>query len=231
MTNEKISSLAEYLGIDVDAVKQSTYDPNLFEIDESGEEYLVLTEDEAHEYAEDDIKNIFDDMGLDAFTPQFQKWICENAVDEDFFDEVLREDCDNLVAEYREEDPYDREEFANRLIELAYEAEIITDANFLENEDGSINYSEIDESVMSMVEIEEKYADYLYDEEDDPIQWFINIFGNEEVSRAIENGNASIDMDAVVEECINEDGIAHFISRYDGREIDLEDGFYAYRQN
>ena len=139
MTNDKIKSLAEYLGVDVDTVKQSVYDPNLFEIDETGEEYLVLTEDEAREYAEDDIKNIFDDMGLDAFTPQFQKWICENAVDEDFFDEVLREDCDNLVAEYREEDPYDREEFANRLIELAYEAEIITDANFLENEDGSIN--------------------------------------------------------------------------------------------
>ena len=38
-------------------------------------------------------------------------------------------------------------------------------------------------------------------------------------------------IDKIVDEAIKWDGIAHFISRYDGKEIDLGNGLYAYRQN
>jgi hypothetical protein len=40
-----------------------------------------------------------------------------------------------------------------------------------------------------------------------------------------------IDMDEVVDQCIYEDGIAHFIARYDGEEHELGNGLYAYRTN
>jgi hypothetical protein len=37
--------------------------------------------------------------------------------------------------------------------------------------------------------------------------------------------------DAIIDECIEWDGIAHFIARYDGDEIELNGGFFAYRIN
>jgi hypothetical protein len=40
-----------------------------------------------------------------------------------------------------------------------------------------------------------------------------------------------IDTDKVAEEAISEDGVAHFISYYDGEEIELGNNLFAYRLN
>ena len=40
-----------------------------------------------------------------------------------------------------------------------------------------------------------------------------------------------IDLDAMADEAIRQDGEAHFIAYYDGNEIDLGHGLFAYRMN
>ena len=43
--------------------------------------------------------------------------------------------------------------------------------------------------------------------------------------------NNLIDIDSASEEAVGIDGIAHFISYYDGKQIDLDNGVVAYRIN
>ena len=40
-----------------------------------------------------------------------------------------------------------------------------------------------------------------------------------------------IDRDKIIEEAISWDGVPHFLSYYDGEEIELPNGYYAYRLN
>ncbi len=65
----------------------------------------------------------------------------------------------------------------------------------------------------------------------DSIEWFVDSFGSDELDRVIKEGKVSFDEDAIVDEVIDQDGIAHSLSTYDGEEIDLGDGLFAYRTN
>lgn len=53
-TEQRIAALAKYLGCEVDEVSKSRYDDNSF--DACGGEYLVLTDDEADDRAEQEIR-------------------------------------------------------------------------------------------------------------------------------------------------------------------------------
>lgn len=138
---EKLQAIANYLDVDPSYFEEEGYDPNIFESKEYNESYVVLTEEEAREYAKRDIESVFDDLGLDAFKPRFQEWILNNAVEGDFF----------------------------------------------------------------------------------------FFFGEDDFNDAIKEGRVDIDMDKVVDKCISMDGIAHFVAIYDGKEINLGNGLYAYR--
>lgn len=159
-------------------MKQSEWDENVYETDD-GEEYLVATEDQAYEYAKDEIKNVWDDLGLESFTDNFREWILENAVDQDFVNQVLDEEIDY------------------------YEGE---------GEDDMVEY---------IKEVKEKGTglDYLKE-----------LYGDRDFSKWLEEHDA-IDLDKVADEAISWDGVAHFISSYDGKEHDLGNGLYAYRRN
>ena len=89
---ERIAALAQYLEIDPDSIEEG-YAENLFEL-EDGREFFVFEEDEVFDAIRDEIQNIFDDLGLSSFTPRFQEWILENAVDDDFVEEVFAEEMD-----------------------------------------------------------------------------------------------------------------------------------------
>lgn len=234
---ERIAALAKYLNVKPEEIAQSTWDYfgiPCFEInakdnEHDGEEWLVADEDEAYEAAKEDIKNLFDDIGMDSFTPWMRDWICENALEQDWFEEAHREDCNTLASEYRDEDS-DDDRFENRLVEEAFQVSIITEEDFSENDAGSWKYDG------DMDQLEEEYADYLFDEEEDHIQWFVDHFGEHELSELVARKERTgygpdIDMDAVADKCIDEDGVAHFISHWDGKEVELEDNWLGYRYN
>lgn len=176
--NEKLQALANYLGVEPNYFEEESYDDNAFESKEYNEEYLVLTEDEALKYAEDDIRGLFDDMGFESFTPSFQDWIMDNALDQDVFDSLLEDEIDYFTNQEPDEDS----------------------------------------------------LEYVKSFEDRPIEYARQLFDGKDFYKfVVENG--AIDMDAVVEECIAQDGVEHFIAFYDGKEIDLGNGLFAYRTN
>ena len=97
---DKIEALAQYLGIDVDEIDE--VGNNEFETPEG--DYTVLTEDEADEWARDEEEMIFYDMGLDAFSPNFQDWILSNAIDEEAINDIVESDLEYFKDQEEDED-------------------------------------------------------------------------------------------------------------------------------
>ena len=90
-TGERIQALATYLDIDPSEISNTYGDE--FETPEG--DYLVVDEDEAEQLARDDIENLFDELGLDSFTPDFRDWIIMNALDNDWFEDVKQSLADS----------------------------------------------------------------------------------------------------------------------------------------
>ncbi|MBQ3420333.1 MAG: hypothetical protein IJH34_01415 [Romboutsia sp.] len=111
-TDTRAQELANYLGVDVDEVKNG-YTDNLYEV--GNEEYWVLTEDEAEEEAKAGVLSLVDDMGLQSFSLNFQDEIINNYVDEDFIMKAL----DDEIEYYRTQE--NDEETAEMLEEMDFE--------------------------------------------------------------------------------------------------------------
>jgi len=82
-------SLKQALGEELSNPRTARYDDRIIETDDG--DYLVLTDEEADEYARESVENIIDDIGLESFTPNFQEWILDNAFDKDKFADLIDE--------------------------------------------------------------------------------------------------------------------------------------------
>ena len=104
--NDRLNALAAYLNVDANEYfdMDNYFNDNVFKSKQFDEEYLVLTEKEAYDRAVEEIKSVYDDLGLESFTPQFQDWIVNNAVQEDFFDNILDEEIEYFTNEEPDED-------------------------------------------------------------------------------------------------------------------------------
>lgn len=217
---EKIKALAKYLGVDEQDVVETSYDSNSFETEEG--EYLVLTEDEAWEYTRDYIDGCIDDLGLkDSFTQNFFEWILDNAIDDYFIENIIRDSNESLINDLKDDEGG---EFENRLIEELYDTGYLSDDDFEVDEEGEIDYSNLKSSI-DLDSIESDYLDYLVDNDD-----ITNIMSEDELADAIVQ-NSAYNLDKITDEAISWDGKAHFLATYDGDEIELDDDLLAYRIN
>lgn len=218
----KIAELAKYLDIDVEDI--SNVGGQEFETPDGS--YLVCDEDEARELAENYISETIDDMGLEAFSENFQEWIISNALDTEWFDEAMRESYESYVDDIESESD---STYDNRLIQEMYDADILTDDDFVADGD-DIDYTQLKEDV----DIDSKksdFVDYLCGQQGDPVEWYRDNFGEKELTDTIKSYDNILDRDAIVDECITWDGVSHFIATYDGDEIELGNNLYAYRTN
>lgn len=104
-----------------------------------------------------------------------------------------------------------------------------------------INDYAVDENFIRQVQEEE--ADYYESEGDkDTAEWIrntdpdnfqqymVDTYGLKEWQDIIAKNNG-YDIDKIVDEAVRVDGIGHFLAYWDGEEIELPNGLYAYRQN
>ena len=197
---ERIEALAKLLGVEVEDLTTSKYDNRVFDNEEAGE-YIVLTEEEAYEEAEESIRSLIEDLGLESFSESCQEWILDTCVDKEWFDEYLEEYYSNYINDIRDEEAA-YEEYETRLDE--------------EMEDAG-------------VETEEEFLDCLIDDAGNSIDWYIDCFGYEEFKSVCEECDL-IDWDSVIEEVISEDGVANSIATYDGEEQVVGE-YFIYRLN
>lgn len=221
LREDKAKALADYLGENVEDVDNTGV--NLYTI--NGDEYFVVTEEEAEEEVGDQIRQLFDDMGLESFTKSFRDWIINNAVDTSKIEEWMLDSYRSYVDDIENENDYT---YGTRLIEELYDNDLLSDDDFEVDEDGEILYDTLKDEV-DLESKKEGYAQYLTDTID-PIDWLHDIYTDEEIGKVLVDEDM-IDLDKVIEECIREDGVAHFLAMYDGVEHWLGNGLYAYQTN
>lgn len=219
----KIASLAKYLNIDAEDIT-NTYG---HEFETPDGDYLVLDEEEARDLAEESINSSIDEMGIEAFSEEFQNWVMNNAVDTKWFDEAMRESYESYVDDIKDEtdSTYD-----NRLIQEMYDAGILTDDDFVSDDGGNIDYKQLSDDV----DVDDKGSEYvekMCENYTDSIEWYKSNFGESDFSDVLKEHPEILDRIAIIDECINLDGVAHFIATYDGDEIELDNSLYAYRTN
>lgn len=225
--DEKIKALAEFMEVDESQVEYKGSSPDYpdkwdeYEVD--GETYTVMTEVEADDALYEDVDNFIDDVGISGFSPDFFNWICQNALDQDWFEEACEEDNRFYAEDIQSESG---EIGANRLIDECLEADIISESKL--DDDG--NY----EGDLDLVD---KYTEYLNkkDAEEyngDYVQWFIDVYGESELNNGVREGyvGASYDLQAIVDEIKSWDGYGNNLARYDGRE-NIQNDLYIFRQD
>lgn len=215
-TEERIKALATYLGVEEDEIIEG-YDDTVFEV--NGEEYLVLDDDEADEAVVNDIENLIDDIGLEAFTDSMKDWIVRNAIDNsEWFDEALEEDMNYYVDDLSDDE----------VVENAIDYGVIDeDDAYVEDEDGN---QEINPD-LDIEDLGEKLVQALVDNEPDAYTWYVANFGKNSVRALIKEGTLTLDYQAIADEVISWDGRGNSLASYDGDEIELDNGLYAYRLN
>lgn len=196
----KIEALAKFLGIEISGIEEDMNNHKYFRT-EDGEEYVVLTDEEADKVFYDYESDLIEEYGLDAFSKWARDYIIENCLDVDWFENYFREYYEDYANDIETESA-SSDEYANRLEEEIAEAEC-TDV--------------------------EEFIDYLVDSiSDDFVGEFEFEFGVEMLTEVIMNNNL-LDMDAVIDYIKDEDGRG-ILASYDSIENE-EGEYYIYRTN
>jgi hypothetical protein len=192
----------------------------LFYVSNGSAEYLVFKSyDDAYDYA---FQMVNEDL---VDNPEYfnQDWLF-NFVDIDEAQRYLTEVYDEWNYSYANDIKMEGDKYyANRLI-----SEMV-DAGLMDEED-----AESEDAESTAISLMDDFVDYMTDlqieEGRGGLDFYENNFGEEQTITMIRENNL-IDIDEATEGAIREDGVAHFISRYDGNEIYLPSGYYAYRTN
>ena len=196
---EKIKVLAEFLGISEEEISEG-YTDNVFETSD-GEEYLVVTDEEADDEFYQYEENLIDELGLDAFSDWAKDYIIENCVDTEWFENFYYEDYESYANDIETESA-SSDEYENRLEEEMAEAECTTIEEFVE---------------------------YMVDRiRDDLVGQFEFDFGKDTLRDVVSRYNL-LDMDAVIDYIKEQDGRG-IMAGYDGVENE-EGEYFIYRMN
>ena len=190
-TQELIEQLAEYRGVEVTDIMQSTFNPNLFVIDGSEEWLVYETEQEAEDAAVEQVKNLLDSEGISFLNWKYMSADIANFVDTEWFDTAKRESYEQYVEDIRDE--WEDDEKTRLDVEM-------------EN---------------AGCETEEDFIDYLCNSWPDSIEWFRSNFGNAELDYVAINHPEVVDIDKLAQYVVDTDGVANTLASYDGEEVEL----------
>lgn len=211
---KKRDALADYFGEEGEV--RYDKDMDLFILPD-GRAYFVYTGDEADAKAKEEVINAIDDMGIEAFTPDFRQDIIDNQmVDVDWFNDAMKESyefyADDIMSEAGEH--------GNRLFDEMIEEGVLSEEDV--TEDGEL---------VDGIDLDEKKEDFvekLCENWDNGVQWYIDNFGEGDFSDVCKEHDL-YDYDEIAETAVRWDGRGHFISMYDGEELAIGDDLFAYK--
>ena len=190
-SQELIEQLAEYRGVEVTDIVQSTFNPNLFVIDGSEEWLVYETQEDAEDAAVEQMRQILENEGI-----SFLNWgyICADIadfVDTEWFETAKRESYEQYVEDIRDE---------------------------WEDDDRTRLEHEMEDAGC---ETEEEFIDYLCDGWPDSVEWFRSNFGDAELDSVAINHPEVVDLDKLAQYVVDTDGAANTLASYDGEEVEL----------
>ena len=217
---EALASLIEETGndnLEITYVVDSKIKYEFIASDGDVEYRVFISEEDAENIA---VEQVTEDLqeNPDYFN---QDWLMNYIDGRDFFEEQLTEMNDSYVQDI-ESETY-KTKYANRLID-----ELVENGLMDEEDAESDNAEELADDL--------KY-DYValltqekLEEGNDGLDYFINNFGEKETFKMVLDNNL-IDIEEASKDAVQEDGIGHFLSSYDGETLYLSDDCVAYRVN
>jgi hypothetical protein len=185
--------------------------------DDDANEYRVFkNEDVAEEMAVEEVREDIE------YQPEmFNRDFLMDFVDVDDFLVLVIENANYDYVKDIEDESYD-DKYANRLI-----AELVENGLISENEALTTDPTELSD------DYSQDYINLLTSEQigdDNGVEYFIDNFGEDEFFKIVIDNNL-IDFENASQDAVNMDGIAHFLARYDGETIYLDNNVVAYRTN
>jgi hypothetical protein len=214
---QALESLIEETGNDDLEITIVADNGNEFYATDDNIEYRVFkTEDDAEEKA---IEGIREDM--EESPENFNQDFLVGYIDgKDFFKETL----DEMNYSYAEDIASESDsKYANRLI-----AELVENGLMDEDDAQSDNAEELADNYKD--DFVSLMTDSQLDEGNNGLDYFISNFGEETTYKMVRENNL-IDIDSASRDAVNSDGIAHFLSSYDGETLYLSNDYVAYRVN
>jgi hypothetical protein len=195
--------------------------------DEFESEWVVYNNDDIHDAAKENLENLVDELGIDAF----RSWVWENNIDDDAARRYLYDDYEYLVREEPEDYNVsktltDEQEktinvFRQKISNLQKK---LTDTSLSQDDKDNINRQI--EGAKNIIEDIEENPEGDYDEDeiesaidnlvDDNVDNILDILKE----RGFDNNSLIdfIDVDGVVEDVIRSDGYGHILNGYDGKD-------------
>ena len=200
--------------VDMDDLVVENSNNNHYTASNGDAEFIVYkTEDDARERAIERVKE-----DLEENPEYFSKdWLMNYIDGKDFFTEVYNEWNESYANDIESEDS---DKYANRLIEEMVENGIVSSEEAKEDDFDAEDYKDAFVELMT--------SNQMW--EDNGLEHYIDNFGEEQAFKVVSDNNL-IDIDKASESAVDTDGVAHFLSSYDGEQIDLSNGHVAYRTN
>lgn len=204
---------------DLEITNSSSIKNSIFYASNGDAEYIVFKSyEDAYDYA---YERVEEDLYEN---PQYfnENWL-KNQIDYDEAKTYLTDVYNEWNTGYANDIKLESDsKYPNRLIDEMVDAGIMD-----EKEANSEDAEEIAEDYMV------EFVEYMTDDqiaEDSGIKYYEDNFGSEDLMSMIMANNL-LDISGATENALNEDGVPHFISTYDGNEIQLDSGYQAYRIN
>ena len=207
MENEKIFELLEMLGENLsDLINNGSFsvdeDRSIIEI--NGAEYMVLTDEEADEVFYDYELELLKDLGIEGLKDNFRSWVYNNAIDNEYIEECIRETYEAYADDIENEESYSN--FENRLQEEMDDWGAIDKDDYIDKLTENAIYD---------------YGGAIY--------YCIDNYGEEWFNSVLRNNSYLIDYDSIIEEIEHWDGRG-ILATYDFEEKET-DNYYVYRIN
>jgi hypothetical protein len=231
---------------DVYSMYYETYSDNDFPLFEVGKkEWQICTSEDAKQKAIEDVKNSIDTEGANSFKKEFvERFIDGDEVANDMdIDSDVRNNpeayldgSDKELASYQEDEIREKRELLERLEEERDNLDTDTP-------EGEERYEEIQEEIDNIEsEIEDIENDPDGDYKEEAIERVVEEREREIKSNPLEylkdlgytDFSQWIDEDEMAKEAVEEDGVGHFLSKYDSEEREHTyngDDFSIFRQN
>ena len=201
-------ALANYLQVEVEDIESNGN--NEFEV--NGATYRVLTDEEADYEFDNNVRSLWDDLGLEGVGSYLKEWILENALDEGELEDVVREEITYDVHDYLSDE---------EVVEECIDYGIISREDAYDEDDelkDDLDLADLSEQLIDKrLEDIDSYGEYLIDRgwDENALSQYID---EEKVIEAIKD-----DID------VNGSGRGQELAYYDGDELDLDNGLFAYR--
>lgn len=204
---EKAKQLAEYLGIDVKSIELPEDDDIYSYFHTAKGSFQIVTEDEADNMFRESVENLVDELGIKAFTRDFQEEIIYNYLNNQQLFGYVSEEIGAYI---------------NGLDENEFKAELV---RYSLVDEGAIGFSEdmenemwdkLAQTMIDKIDAKDGYVDYLIDE-----------LGKDGMIELVENNPSLLAMDKIVAACRDRDGYGSFLA-CDNTTISTED-FYAFK--